>query len=112
MMYGASLSLRAMTVCKKDLVSDLAPFTNVHPTIAVVDYNVARLHVSGHPVATIKAVHAGPNEPRLKMLVVWSPSSVLPTMLTSNLRVDMHIVANCPGLTGTVPEFRPMSQLA
>ena len=46
-------------------MADLAPFTNalhLHPTIeAVVEYNVSRLHASGHPVATIKAVHSGQN---------------------------------------------------
>ena len=46
-------------------VTDSAPLTNalhLHPTIeAVVDHNVSRLRASGHPVATIKAVHSGPN---------------------------------------------------
>ena len=43
-------------------VTDLAPFISalhLHPTIEV--HNVARLRASGFPVATIKAVHSGPN---------------------------------------------------
>ena len=43
-------------------VSDLSPFTNalnLIPTIEAV--NVAKIKASCHPVATIKAVHSGPN---------------------------------------------------
>ena len=43
-------------------VTKLEPFTNalhLQPTIeAVVEHNVTRLRTSGHPVATIKAVHS------------------------------------------------------
>ena len=46
-------------------VSDLEPFTNalhLYPTIeSVVKHNVAKVHANGHPVATIKAIHSGPN---------------------------------------------------
>ena len=46
-------------------VPDLTPFiTALHlcPTIeSVVEHNVARLHASGQPVATINAIHTGPN---------------------------------------------------
>lgn len=65
-------------------VSDLTPFTNalyLHPTVeAVVEHNVSRLHTNGHAVATIKAVHTGPNAPSS---VVWSPSFVLHVTLVS-----------------------------
>ena len=70
-------------------VSDLAPFTNalhLHPTVeAVVEHNVARLHASGHPVATIKAIHAGPNASKASSEDAggWSPSSALHAMLMS-----------------------------
>ena len=34
----------------------------LHPTVeAVVEHNVSRLHANGQPIATIKAVHTGPN---------------------------------------------------
>ena len=46
-------------------VPDLAHFStalHLHPTIeAVVEHNVARLRASGQPIATIKAIHTGPN---------------------------------------------------
>ena len=46
-------------------VQDVTAFTSalhVIPTIeAVVEYNVAQLQASGQPIATIKAVHSGPN---------------------------------------------------
>ena len=46
-------------------VQDLSPFTtavHLHATTeAVVEHNVARLHACGQPIATIKAVHTGPN---------------------------------------------------
>ena len=46
-------------------VQDLSPFaTTLHliSTVeAVVEYNVAQLQASGQPIATIKAVHIGPN---------------------------------------------------
>ena len=46
-------------------VQDLSPFANalhLHPTVeAVIEHNVAKLKDSGYPIATIKAVHTGPN---------------------------------------------------
>ena len=46
-------------------VSDMSSFDNaVHlfPTIeAVVQHNINKLHAYGQPVATIRAVHTGPN---------------------------------------------------
>ena len=44
---------------------DFTPFTtalHLIPTVeAIVEYNIAQLHASGQPIATIKAVHRGPN---------------------------------------------------
>ena len=46
-------------------LQDLTPFRDalyLHPTVeAVVEHNVSRLRTSGQPIATIKAVHTGPN---------------------------------------------------
>ena len=46
-------------------VQDLSPFATalrLIPTVeAVVEHNVAQLHASGQPIATIKAVHTGAN---------------------------------------------------
>ena len=46
-------------------VQDLTPFAialHLIPMVEdVVEYNVAQLHASGQPIATIKAVHTGPN---------------------------------------------------
>ena len=53
-------------------VPDLTPFiTALHlrPTIeSVVEHNVARLHASGQPVATINAIHTGPNAAKCLVL--------------------------------------------
>lgn len=50
-------------------VPKLTPFSNalhLYPTIdAVVKHNVAKLQENGHPVATIKAVHSGPNADKI-----------------------------------------------
>ena len=46
-------------------VQDLAPFCNalhLYPTIeAVAEHNVTKLRASGQPIATVKAIHTGPN---------------------------------------------------
>ncbi len=63
-------------------VQDLAPFStalHLRPTVeAVVEHNVTRLRANGQPIATIKAIHTGPNASKashLMMLLVWSQSS-------------------------------------
>ena len=46
-------------------VQDLAPFCNAlhpYPTIeAVAEHNVTKLRASSQPIATVKAIHTGPN---------------------------------------------------
>ena len=46
-------------------VQDLEQFRNalhLYPTIeAVAEYNVTKLHANDQPIATVKAVHTGPN---------------------------------------------------
>ena len=90
-------------------VSDLAPFSNalhLHPTIeAVVEHNVSRLCASGHPIATIKAVHRGPNAAKASSEDAGGLDPIiclaheLRVMLTANLWVDKSLVK---GSMGTV----------
>ena len=83
-------------------VQDISPFaTALHliPTVeAVVEYNVAQLQASGQPIATIKAVHTGPNAAKapaddaggLEGVICLATSARV--MLTSNLWVDVGLV--------------------
>ena len=97
---------------------------HLHPTIeAVVDYNVARLHASGHPVTTIKAVHAGPNASKassggLESTICLAHNAHI--MITSNLWVDMQLPllgsssfpSRCSARTLTVLTTGPMGPIS
>ena len=79
-------------------VPDVSSFSNaVHlfPTVeAVVEHNINKLHACGQPVATIKAVHTGPNVSKASPDDVGGLQPVLcvakgaHVMLSANLWVD------------------------
>ena len=83
-------------------VSDLSPFaTALHliPTVeAVLEHNVAQLHASGEPIATINAVHTGANASKAPaddaggLAAVICLATSARVMLTSNLWVDVGLV--------------------
>ena len=53
---SVTLDKVVIDVGKREFSTDL-----IHTVEALVEYNVAQLQASGQPIATIKAVHTGPN---------------------------------------------------
>ena len=107
-------------------VQDLTPFytaLHFHPTTeAVVEYNIHKLHASGQPVATIKAVHTGANTSTASpddaggLHPILCMAKEAHVTLTSNLWVDaglvngaMEIVAAVCYRSGQTPPTLPVA---
>ena len=99
-------------------IQDLSPFVNalqLFPTIeAVVEHNVAKLRECGQPIATINAVHTGPNASKASPNDAGGLEPVIMlarVMLISNLWVDVGLVNGAMGTVETICYLRDTPHL-
>ena len=82
---------------------------HLKPTVeGVVEHNIANLHAIGQPIATIKAVHTGPNAAKASPEDTGGLQPVLylahgaRVMLISNLWIDVGLVNGAVGTITTI----------